>query len=315
MATRLKNIQPEKIERNPENPRLYFRDPGMNKLAESVDEAGGVLVPVYVYPDPKKRDRYRLIDGERRWKTALRLGLRTIPCIVRDGPPEPAQNIVEMFNIHQVREGWEEMPTARALREVMRRKGTTDPDDLKHLTGLSKEQISRYLLILDLPARYQKMIEDQKVPMNFFVELDRNVIRPLERSRPVLAKEFSAAKLRAAFLKKRTEGALSDLIDLRNVKPIIERAVLDAGDKDAPSVLDDSLRTLFRDPRATIDEIYDASVAFAVESEKLAQQATQISLAFARLLDKASTPSERSEIFDHMRTTRNALTALLKKNK
>lgn len=291
---------------------MHFREPGLNKLAESIEESGGVLVPVYVYPDPEGgADQYVLVDGERRWRTALRLGLESVPALVRDGPPDPAANIVEMFNIHKVREDWEDMPTARALQEVIDRKGTEDADELKQLTGLSKEQISRYRLILELPKGQQKLIEENKVPMNFFVELDRNVIKPLGRSRHDLAKEFTPAKLRKSFLSKRTSGALKDLIDLRKVKPIIDRAARDAGGPDDPSELDPFLRQLFREPTATVDEIYDASVAFAVESDKLAQQAEQLPRAFAQLLGRAGTDDERGKILDQLRTTRDALSALL----
>jgi len=314
MGTKLKNLSPEKIRRNPENPRMHFREPGLNRLAESIEESDGVLVPVYVYPDPEDDGMYRLVDGERRWRTASRLGLKTIPALVRDGPPDAAQNIVEMFNIHKVREDWEDMPTARALQEVIDRKGTDDPDDLKQLTGLSKEQITRYRLILDLPKSYQALIEDNKVPMNFFVELDRNVIRPLARSRADLAKEFTPAKLRKAFLSKRDSGALKDLIDLRKVKPIIDRAGVDAGQPDAASPLDDFLRTLFTEKTATVDEVYDASVAFAVESDKLAQQAAQLPKAFAQLLAKATTDEDREELLEHLRQTRDALTALIQEH-
>jgi ParB family chromosome partitioning protein len=293
---------------------MHFRDPGLHRLADSIEESGGVLVPVYVYPDPSERGIYRLVDGERRWRMALRLGLSAIPALVRDGPPDPAQNIVEMFNIHKVREDWEDMPTARALQEVMRRKNTEDPDELKQLTGLSKEQIARYRLTLDLPKRYQKLIEDGKVPMNFFWELDRNVIRPLEKSRPKLAQEFTPAKLREAFLSKRDSGALKDLIDLRKVKPIIDRAAMDAGTPDASSALDGFLKKLFKEKTATIDEIYDASVSFAVESDKLAQQATQLPAVFAQILSKAKTEDERTLVLDCLRKTRDALTALIREH-
>jgi ParB family chromosome partitioning protein len=312
VATQLKDLAPEQIQSNPENPRMYFRESGLNKLAESMEESGGVLVPVYVYPDPDvAEDQYILVDGERRWRTALRLGLDTIPALVRDGPPDPAENIVEMFNIHKVREDWEDMPTARALQEVIDRKRTEDADELKQLTGLSKEQISRYRLILELPKGQQKLIEENKVPMNFFVELDRNVIKPLGRSRRDLAKEFTPAKLRKSFLSKRTSGALKDLIDLRKVKPIIDRAARDAGGPDDPSDLDPFLRQLFSESTATVDEIYDASIAFSVETDKLAAQAEQLPRAFSHLLGRASSAEEKAAILGRLRTTRDALSALL----
>ncbi|WP_205696029.1 ParB/RepB/Spo0J family partition protein [Conexibacter sp. SYSU D00693] len=311
MPTRLADIPPENIERNPENPRMHFREAGLNRLAESIDESGGVLVPVYVYPDPDIPDRFRLIDGERRWRMAMRLGLETIPAIVRDGPPDLKQNIVEMFNIHKVREDWEEMPTARALREVMERHETDDPEELRSLTGLSKEQISRFKLVLELPERYQQLIESGDVPMNFFVELDRNVIRPLARNRTHMSERYDAEALRSAFVEKREHGALDDLIDLRKVKPIIQRAQVDAGAPDAESALDAFLRKLFDDPATTIDEVYDASVAFSVEADKLAEQALRLPAQFARLLEDASEGPPRTALLAALRDTRDSLSSLL----
>jgi ParB-like chromosome segregation protein Spo0J len=70
VATRLKNIPPEQIQRNPENPRMHFREAGLNKLAESVEESGGVLVPVYVYPDPSDK------KTNSSWLTASAVGER-----------------------------------------------------------------------------------------------------------------------------------------------------------------------------------------------------------------------------------------------
>lgn len=311
MSTTLEDVAPEQIDRNDENPRVHFREAGLDKLAESIEEAGGILVPVYLYRDPHNDGRYKLIDGERRWLTALRLGLATIPAIVRDQPPDGAKNIIEMFNIHKVREDWEDMPTARALKQVIDRTGETDPNVLRDLTGLSKEQIGRYLLALDLPPAYQEMIDAGEVPMNFFVELDRNVIKPLARNRVSLAQEFDAEKLQASFLAKRDTGALSDLIDLRKVKPIIQRAERDAGAPDAPSELDGFLRTLFTESTATIDEAYEESVAFTVEREKLVQRAQQLASQFRHMLGKAGNTEEREAILDAARDTRDALDALI----
>jgi ParB family transcriptional regulator, chromosome partitioning protein len=311
VAKTLKDIPPEQIDRNPENPRLKFREDALNTLAESIDESGGVLVPVYVYPEGGEEERYRLIDGERRWRMALRLGLETIPALVRDEPPSEADNIVEMFNIHKVREDWEDWPTAVALREVMRRRGTEDTDELKQITGLSKEQIGRLKLVLQLPPDYQKMIEDGEQPMNFFVELDRNVIRPLQKSRLNLAGRYSTEDLLRAFVNKRQAGALNDLIDLRRVKPIIQRARVDAGSPDDPSALDGFLERLIEQPETTIDEVYDASVAFAVETDALSAQARALPGQFERLLERAQEGEERNALLGVLRETQDGLGRLL----
>jgi ParB family chromosome partitioning protein len=313
MTTQLEEIAPECIDRNPENPRQHFREAGLNRLAESIEESGGVLVPLYVYRDPDHDGRYRLIDGERRWLTALRLGVERVPALVRDDPPDPAKNIVEMFNIHKVREDWEDMPTALALRDVMRRTGEDDPEALTHITGLSREQIGRYKLLLDLPQEYQDMVNAGDVPMNFFVELDRNVIKPLVRERTSLAEEFDEATLRKSFLEKRQAGALPDLISLRKVKPIIKRAASDAGSASGASQLDAFLRQLFTNTTTTVDEVYDESVAFAVEIDKIIQRTRQLPDQLVGLLDRIEPGEERERVLDSVRTARDAFDGLLQR--
>lgn len=307
MRNELRDLRPEDIDRNPENPRAHFREVDLNRLAESIQEAGGVLVPVYVYADG---GRFILIDGERRWSIAMKLGLETIPALVRDSQPEPAENIVEMFNIHMVREGWEEMPTARALATVMERTGKTDTPELSALTGISREQIARYKLLLELPQRYQDLVEARTVPMNFFVELDRNVSQPLKAKRLGLAEAFDDERLRALFVEKYEDDLLESIIDLRKVRKIITRAAESAGAPDQPSELDDYLRRLFEDKEVTIDEVYDASVAYSFEADKLTDQMRGIVGRFAELMAHAS-GDDRNELLASLTQVRDDLTALI----
>jgi ParB/RepB/Spo0J family partition protein len=307
----LRDLEPEKILANPENPRMYFRDPGLNQLADSIEESGGVLVPIYVYPDPERDGFYRLIDGERRWRIAQRLGLPTIPALVRDSEPDPEKNIIEMFNIHKVREDWEDMPTARALQQVIDRTGKTDVDDLRELTGLSKEQIGRYRLLLELPPDYQAMVESGELTMNFFVELDRNVIRPLATERTELAERFDREALLEAFVAKRRANRIRNITDFRKVKPIIDRARADAGGADRPSDLDQALATLFADPEVTIDEAYDSTVAFGVEIDKIGGLADQIVGQVVRLFGETTEPEDREQLVQIVRGTRDRLDTLL----
>src|SRR5690242_17110548 len=103
--SQLRSLSPVDIRPNEENPRIHFPDISMDKLAESIDEVG-VLVPVSVFKDPEgTAPTYVLIDGERRWRCASRLGLSNIPSIIMP-PPDSTENLLKMFHIHMVREEW-----------------------------------------------------------------------------------------------------------------------------------------------------------------------------------------------------------------
>ena len=69
------------IEPNQYQPRERFGDEALEALVESVRDLG-VLQPVLVRRTGPAT--YELIAGERRWRAAKRLGLETIPAVVRD---------------------------------------------------------------------------------------------------------------------------------------------------------------------------------------------------------------------------------------
>ncbi len=112
-ASSLQDISPDKIRKNPDNPRLIFRETEMNELLESIGEVG-IKVPISVYLDGA---RYTLLDGERRWRCAKKLNLRSVPAIVQPKPTH-LENLLMMFNIHNVRVDWDPMPMALKLGEI-----------------------------------------------------------------------------------------------------------------------------------------------------------------------------------------------------
>ena len=75
----LEDLPISSIRPNPQQPREHFDEETLAALAESIREVG-VLQPVLVRVVD---EGYQLIAGERRWRAARRVGLQTIPAIVR----------------------------------------------------------------------------------------------------------------------------------------------------------------------------------------------------------------------------------------
>src|SRR5438477_11846609 len=95
----LRSIRVDQIDRNKDNPRIHFRQKEMDELMESI-AIHGVQVPISVH---REKDRFSLIDGERRWRCAIKLNLKTIPALIQD-KPDRLTNLLLMFNIHSLRE-------------------------------------------------------------------------------------------------------------------------------------------------------------------------------------------------------------------
>ena len=298
------------------NPRLIFPQEELDKLIESISHEG-VLVPIVVFP---KDGRFTLVDGERRFRSARELGLTEIPALIT-GERTEQELLVQMFNIHLIREPWRDLPTARALgrlmEEISKSAGAEASDkELRELTGLSVERIKQLKFALALPGPWQEHIAAGTIPLNWFWELDKNIIRPLTAERPALVKELGKQNIAEAFLRKRLDGVTgTDTVSLRKVRPIIGFAKADAdatGEED--SRLDQILRSLVTDADFTIEEAYEDTVQITVETDKLSRRAETMVANFQRLLGKASSPEERDYIKKVGRNLITDLSTLLDSN-
>ena len=302
----LKALSPDEIERNEENPRLHFPREELEKLSESIARVG-VLVPVSVYEKKSKgKKRYVLVDGERRWICSKELGLRQIPAIIIP-KPDKKENILTMFHIHLVRDAWDDMPTAWALQKVVDRTGVSDSEGLRELTGLSVPQIRRLLFATRLPIEYQKLIDSGEVPLNFFFELQANVIDPLAKYRPVIFKKFGERAILRAFVQKKLNNIIADTVDLRQVRPIIKVAADEAASPDAKSDLDNAIVELIQKPAQTIQATYENTVEMVVEAEKFGRQCAQLVTRFDRLMRKTKDEDERELVLNSVQNLVSSL--------
>lgn len=141
------------IRPNPHQPREYFDEEALNALAESIREVG-VLQPVLVR---EAEDGYELIAGERRWRAARKVGLQTVPAIVRvaDDALALQQAIVE--NVQ--REALDPLEEAAAYQQLIEDFKLTH-DDVARRVGKSRATVSNCLRILQLPPTVQRYIHD-----------------------------------------------------------------------------------------------------------------------------------------------------------
>lgn len=214
----LERILPDRIERNPDNPRLLFAQSELDALAKSIKEVG-ILVPLIVFRKVHEADQYILLDGERRWRCATKLNLPDVPCHII-APPTRVENILRMFNIHNVREDWELMPTALKLGTLMELLGTKNEDNLARLTGLSKANVGRCKKLLSFDDTYQDMILKGRMKSDFFIEM-YPVLNLLKRNYPEIYKQRSRNGLIESFIRKQDEGAIKAVTDFRYISKMI----------------------------------------------------------------------------------------------
>jgi ParB/RepB/Spo0J family partition protein len=231
----LRQIDPNEISPNPENPRLVFRQDEMDKLLRSIDR-NGIQVPVTVYSDA---GRFYLLDGERRWRCAKKLNLDTIPAIVKDKPTE-LQNLVLMYNIHALREQWDYFTIASKLERIIalyHEEHDEPPNErqLSEITGLSVGAIRRCQALIGLPPRFKAtLVEElekpkiqQRLTEDFFIEMERS-LKAVVRRLPKYAAQIDEVRdtLVEKFVKKDIK-AVTDFRQLSKIATAVEKLGLE----------------------------------------------------------------------------------------
>ena len=298
-ASAVRRIEPQSLSRNPENPRVIFRADDLQALEDSI-RTQGILVPLTVYED---RTKLTILDGERRWRCALKLNLRSIPVIVQP-KPERLQNIMMMFAIHHARVDWDPLPTAYKLRDLeeefaKQNKRSPTEAELAQLASITRGQVRRFKLLLDLPSEFQQelMQELQKPKHQQVLSVDHvlEAVRgadALARRSIITPKEEN--ELRRAIITKFRTGIISNTTDPRMLARI-GRAV----DRDEISIpiAQSVARRLTRDPSYTIGEAFRDSAA-QVDFEHATEQLVE------RLAERLQEHIDRGySLGDELRTT------------
>ncbi|MDR6841025.1 ParB/RepB/Spo0J family partition protein [Pseudoxanthomonas sacheonensis] len=277
MATALlKEIDVDLIDRNPENPRVVFRPGEMSQLMDSIRRLG-VQVPISVY---KEGGRFVLIDGERRWRSSIKLNKKTIPAIIQE-KPSSLQNLLLMFNIHALREQWDLLTIALKLPRVISllREGlgrAPNEKDISGETGLSLGVIRRCKLLIDLPDRHKQIIlrelrkpkSQQKLTEDFYIEMER-ALKTVERAMPDVFPKGGKETVRNILIKKYSDGVITNLIHFRQIGKIARAKNVDADEEDARI----ALTKLFTEPSYSIEQAYGDSVSNAYIERDLATRA------------------------------------------
>jgi ParB family transcriptional regulator, chromosome partitioning protein len=140
------------IEPNPHQPRRHFDEEALAALTASIRELG-VLQPILVRQ--LADDRYELIAGERRWRSARRAGLTTIPAVVRDSTELASLEQALVENLH--REDLNPLEEAAAYQQLIEDFGLTH-ERLSTRVGRSRAAITNTLRLFQLPPPVQKLV-------------------------------------------------------------------------------------------------------------------------------------------------------------
>lgn len=177
----ISQLPPDKLSPFAQHPYRVREDAAMDELVESI-RVHGILSPMLARP---KGEGYELVSGHRRRLAAQKLGLPTVPVLVREMSDDEA--VILMVDSNLQRENL--LPSEKAFAykmklEAMNRQGRRT--DLTSTTvvpkfrsnevigkesGESRETVRRYIRLTNLVPPLLQMVDDGRIAFSPAVEL------------------------------------------------------------------------------------------------------------------------------------------------
>jgi ParB family chromosome partitioning protein len=193
-------VHVDRIEPNPEQPRLVFEQDALDELSASIREHG-VLQPILVRP--LGPNTYQIVAGERRWRASRQAGLETIPALIEEIDDDTALEIAIIENLQ--REDLTPLDEAAMFDRMVHEHGYSIRK-LADKLGKDKGYLENRLRLADAPPEIRELVSLRKDSLSHAYELLK-VEDPKKRRR--LAAQVARGELTLIKLRDKIEGRRS----------------------------------------------------------------------------------------------------------
>lgn len=241
-------IEIDKLVESPRNPYKVIDNDEMDALVASIKREG-ILIPVIARP--VKGDKYEIISGHRRTFAAKKLGMKTIPAVIKEMTDEQADVRLVDYNLNREKVLPSEKAKAvalkyNAIKRIAGVKGANNMDEeaghnsqqiIAEQMGESGRNLRRYLLFNNLCESIMDKVDNgqmQQVVAEQFAHLNEETQIVLDR---VICKDNlkislnTAKEIRNAFEKKAdvTESQIRAMLEKKakaipKVSAVIKKA-------------------------------------------------------------------------------------------
>ncbi|MCF6095103.1 nucleoid occlusion protein [Microaerobacter geothermalis] len=152
----IRQIPVDQIIPNPFQPRSVFNDKKIEELCHTI-KTHGIIQPIIVR---QRENQFEIIAGERRWRAVKKLGLETIPAIVRDFNDTQSASIALIENLQ--REELTAIEEAIAYQQLIDLHQLTQ-ESLAQRLGKGQSTIANKLRLLQLPSSIQEALRNRLI--------------------------------------------------------------------------------------------------------------------------------------------------------
>lgn len=152
----LKQLPVKDVVPGPYQPRTIFDDDRIEELCQTI-KTHGVIQPIVVRV---REGKYEIIAGERRYRAVSKLGMETIPGIIKEFNDAQAASIALIENLQ--REGLTAIEEALAYQQLIELHELTQ-ESLAQRLGKSQSTIANKIRLLQLPEVIRQALLERKL--------------------------------------------------------------------------------------------------------------------------------------------------------
>ncbi|SFJ90675.1 chromosome partitioning protein, ParB family [Paenibacillus sp. UNC496MF] len=200
----VKQIPVVEVDTSPYQPRTVFDDDRIDELSQTI-RTHGIIQPIVVRV---RNGRYEIIAGERRFRAVKKLGLETIPAIIREFNDSQAASIALIENLQ--REGLTSIEEAVAYQKLIELHNLTQ-ESLAQRLGKSQSTIANKIRLLSLGDTVKGALMERKITERHaraLLSLDSEELQ-LKVLDDIITKELNVkqTEARVAFYKEAVQTA------------------------------------------------------------------------------------------------------------
>lgn len=238
--------------------RRNFEPEAMKDLAESI-KAYGILQPIIVRKIDERT--YEIIAGERRVNAARKIGLETIPAVIREYTDAQMREVSLIENVQ--RQDLSVLEEAAAYDSLIKEFGYTQ-ETLAAKIGKSRSHITNLLRLLKLAPKVREWVSAGKISMGQArpllaiedADLQVNV------AEMVISEDLSVRKVEAFIKELRNSGLIPD--DKPPVQPSKPYAIVPSK-RTNPRPAESPYATRFRDAEKKLSGLIGAPIKIVDE--------------------------------------------------
>lgn len=204
-------IDINQIKPNAKQPRKVFDEEKLEELAESIREHG-LIQPVILR---KAENGYEIVAGERRWRACRIIGIKEIPCIVKELSDE--ENMLLAIIENMQREDLNPIEEAEGLKQMIDTYGLTQ-EEVSRSVGKSRPYIANSLRLLKLPDKIVQHLSEGQLSAGHAKALAgvEDEMKQLRLAEDIIKKGLSVRQLEKMIREDKPKGRKTAITKAKN---------------------------------------------------------------------------------------------------